>query len=103
MPDRPLNLMQLLAALNGRLITPEPDDRLPCPTCGAATPRSITTGGPSLCYPCTVAELPGTPADNAVRIENRMTWGQYWARVERYGTVWQSPKAWATPRSRQRR
>jgi hypothetical protein len=101
--DRPLTLLQLLAALNARLITAPDSPGHPCPTCGVLTAPSVTTGGPTLCYPCTVAELPGTPADNEVRIENHMTWGQYWGRVERFGTVWQNPKAWATPKGRQRR
>jgi hypothetical protein len=80
----------------------DPTDPNRCPACGAATEPS-PAGHRTYCLRCTVAELPGTFADNSVRVEFAMTWNTYWNRVERYGTVWQNPHAWTTSREKIRK
>lgn len=94
MPPSEAEALALLAELlDAELIDPADPHR--CPRCLTATTPS-PRGHRTMCLACCQAELGRTIVDNAYRIEFGLTWGQYDARLERYGAPWQNRHAWVT-------
>jgi hypothetical protein len=73
MPDDPMTLPQLMAALDAKLIIPDARHAWPlCPGCGRRAARS-NAGHVSLCYPCTCVEVGASAYDLAVCWAHRIT------------------------------
>lgn len=100
MPPSEAEALALLAELLGAEEL-DPADPHRCPGCLTPTTPS-PAGHRTYCHRCSVASIPGTFLDNALRIEFRLTWTQYWSRVERYGAPWQNRHAWVTPQAKLR-
>lgn len=90
-------LATLAEVLGATLILPEP-----CPFCGHIMKRT-KSGALPMSAPCTKAGRHITTSDNALRIEFHMTWDAYWAKIERYGTPAQNPRAWVQPQDKARK
>lgn len=73
-----------------------------CPRCRRpvlVAPRNIMRP----CQLCTDTGLGYRFGDLLLMVEFRLTPKAYWARIERFGPPWVSPKEWLTPRARLRK